>query len=153
MMDKAATGASGQGLVLSVVVPIYNEADNIGPFLQRLERALDGLDGGYEVVCVDDGSSDASAERWLEERQRNPAIKLVRLSRNFGKELALTAGLDHAMGAAVVVIDADQQDPPELIPELLAKGREGFDVVHARRASRQGDGPARKPGCSSRFED
>ena len=124
MMDKAATGASGQDLVLSVVVPIYNEADNIGPFLQRLERALDGLDGGYEVVCVDDGSTDGSAERLIEERRRNPAIKLVRLSRNFGKELALTAGLDHAGGAAVVVIDADQQDPPELIPELLAKWRE-----------------------------
>ena len=103
--------------------------------------------------CVDDGSSDASAKRLLEERLRNPAIELVCLSRNFGRELALTAGLDHAMGAAVVVIDPDQQDPPELIPELLAKSREGIDVVHARRASRQGDGAARKPGCSSRFED
>ncbi len=151
MLYMAAAGASGQDLMLSVVVPMSNEADNNGPFFERLERVLSGLDEGYEVVCVDDGSSDASAERWLEERQRNAAIKLVRLSRNFGKELALTAGLDHAMGAAVVVIDADQQDPPELIPELLAKGREGFDVVHARRASRQGDGPARTPGCCSRF--
>ena len=144
MMDKAATGASGQDLVLSVVVPIYNEADNIGPFLQRLERALDGLDGGYEVVCVDDGSTDGSAERLIEERRRNPAIKLVRLSRNFGKELALTAGLDHAGGAAVVVIDADQQDPPELIPELLAKWREGFD---------RGPRPARQPRQRQRRQE
>ena len=148
MMDKAATGASGPDLVLSVVVPIYNEADNIGPFLQRLERALDGLDGSYEVVCVDDGSTDGSAERLIEERHRNPAIKLVRLSRNFGKELALTAGLDHAGGAAVVVIDADQQDPPELIPALLAKWREGFDVVHARRASRASDSAAKRVTAS-----
>ncbi len=76
MMDKAATGASGQDLMLSVVVPIYNEADNIDPSLQRLERALDGLDGSYEVVCVDDGSTDGSARRLIEERHRNPATAL-----------------------------------------------------------------------------
>jgi glycosyltransferase involved in cell wall biosynthesis len=82
------------------------------------------------------------------ERSRNPAVKIVRLSRNFGKELALTAGLDHAGGAAVVVIDADQQDPPELIPELLAKWREGYDVVYARRTSRAGDNLAKRATAS-----
>ncbi len=124
MADKAAAGASGHGVEISVVVPMYDEADNIDSFFERLEKVLDGLDESYEVVCVDDGSTDDSGELLIAHRRRNAAIKIVRLSRNFGKELALTAGLDHASGAAVVVIDADQQDPPELIPEMLAKWRE-----------------------------
>ncbi len=133
---------------ISIVTPIYNEVDNIDPFFERLEKVLNDLGETYEIVCVDDGSSDASAERLIDHRRRNPAIKIVRLSRNFGKELALTAGLDHAGGAAVVVIDADQQDPPELIPELLAKWREGYDVVYARRASRAGDNLAKRATAS-----
>ncbi len=134
MIDKTALDRAGPDVLLSTVVPIYNEADNISPFFDRLNKILDALGETCEIICVDDGSTDESVALLVAERSRNPAIKIVRLSRNFGKELALTAGLDHAGGAAVVVIDADLQDPPELIPELLAKWREGYDVVYARRA-------------------
>lgn len=84
----------GQDLALSIVVPIYNEADNIGPFFERLQKTLVDLGEAYEIVCVDDGSTDASAEQLIAQRNQNQAVKIVRLSRNFGKELALTAGLD-----------------------------------------------------------
>ncbi len=147
-MDKAATRLPAQDVVISVVVPMYNEADSIDAFFERLEQTLSGLGEAYEIVCVDDGSTDASAERVLARRHRNPAIKIVQLSRNFGKELALTAGLDHASGAAVAVIDADQQDPPEILPGLLAKWRDGFDVVYARRVSRDSDTAAKRVTAS-----
>lgn len=146
--DKDASGHPGRDVVLSVVVPIYNETDNISSFFERLEKVLDALSQSYEIICVDDGSTDTSAERLIAERGRNAAIKIVQLSRNFGKELALTAGLDHAQGAAVVVIDADQQDPPELIPELLAKWHEGYEVVCARRSSRDSDSVVKRVSAS-----
>ena len=148
MTDKAAFDRAGPDVFLSTVVPIYNEADNIRPFFDRLNKILDALGETYEIICVDDGSTDESVDLLIAERSRNPAVKIVRLSRNFGKELALTAGLDHAGGAAVVVIDADQQDPPELIPALLAKWREGYDVVYARRVSRAGDNLAKRATAS-----
>lgn len=148
MIDKTALDRAGPDVLLSTVVPIYNEADNISPFFDRLNEILDALGETYEIICVDDGSTDESADLLVAERSRNPAVKIVRLSRNFGKELALTAGLDHAGGAAVVVIDADLQDPPELIPELLAKWREGYDVVYARRTSRAGDNLAKRATAS-----
>ncbi len=143
----AKTGIRGQsrgGVLLSLVVPMFNEADGIAPFLERvepvLEELVEPLAGGYEIICVDDGSTDATLERLVAQRERNPVIKIVGLSRNFGKDIALSAGLDHATGAAVVPIDADLQDPPEVIPELFAKWLEGYDVVYATRASRAGDG-------------
>ncbi len=148
MTDKAAFDSTGPDVFLSTVVPIYNEADNISPFFDRLNTILDALGETYEIICVDDGSTDESVDLLIAERSRNPAVKIVRLSRNFGKELALTAGLDHAVGAAVVVIDADLQDPPELIPALLAKWREGYDVVYARRVSRAGDNLAKRATAS-----
>ncbi len=148
MTDNAAFDRAGPDMLLSTIVPIYNEAGNISPFFDRLTKILDALGEPYEIICVDDGSSDESVALLVAERSRNPAIKIVRLSRNFGKELALTAGLDHAGGAAVVVIDADLQDPPELIPTLLAKWREGYDVVYARRTSRAGDNVAKRATAS-----
>jgi polyisoprenyl-phosphate glycosyltransferase len=126
-------------VVISVVVPLYCEASNLEPLFTRLEAVLNRLDCGYEIVCVDDGSSDDTVSGLKLHRQRNPNIKIVALSRNFGKELALTAGIDYACGAAVVPIDADLQDPPELIEALVAKWREGYDVVYARRRSRLGE--------------
>jgi len=126
--------------VLSVVVPCYNEADGLDRLFERLERVLDGLGLPYEIVCVDDGSRDDTLARLAAHHARNPAIKVVGLSRNFGKEIALTAGIDVAAGDAVVPIDADLQDPPELIAELVARWREGYDVVYATRRSRQGEG-------------
>ena len=124
---------------ISVVVPLYCEESNVDYLFQRLEAVLDQLGRSYEIVCVDDGSYDGTLRALQTHHQRNPDIKVVALSRNFGKEVALTAGIDYATGAAVVPIDADLQDPPELIAELVAKWREGYDVVYAKRRSRQGE--------------
>ncbi len=130
----------GQGdILLSVVVPLYCEASNLEHLFTRLEGVLNRLGHSYEIVCVDDGSSDRTVLGLKLHRRRNPNIKIVALSRNFGKELALTAGIDYACGSAVVPIDADLQDPPELIEVLVAKWREGYDVVYARRRSRSGE--------------
>ncbi|HLX63268.1 MAG TPA: glycosyltransferase family 2 protein [Planctomycetota bacterium] len=125
---------------LSVVAPMFNEAENLSQFFERVEKALSPLNMSYEIVCINDGSRDNTLEKLREQRTRNPAIKIVNLSRNFGKDIALSAGIDHARGDAVVPIDSDLQDPPELIPEFVAKWREGFDVVYATRRSRQGEG-------------
>lgn len=124
---------------LSIVVPMYNEELNVDHLIKRLISALDRLKLEYEIVCVNDGSKDNTLKCLIEHHRRNPAIKVVSLSRNFGKEIALTAGIDYTRGAAVVPIDADLQDPPELIEELIAKWREGYDVVYATRLSRQGE--------------
>lgn len=124
---------------LSIVIPIYNEQDNLNMLFQRLEMALKPLSLTYELVCVNDGSQDQSFAGLVAHHQRNPAIKVVNLSRNFGKEIALSAGIDYATGAAVIPIDADLQDPPELIGMLVEKWREGYDVVYATRRSRQGE--------------
>jgi len=124
---------------LSVVVPVYNEAENLESLFARLEAVLQELNTSYEIVCVNDGSRDETLPGLIAHHQRNPAIKIVNFSRNFGKEIALTAGLDYASGLAVIPIDADLQDPPELIGELVAKWREGYDIVYATRRSRQGE--------------
>ncbi len=124
---------------LSIVVPLYNEEPNIDYLFERVESVLKRLNTSYEIVCVNDGSRDNTLKCLIEHHHRNPAIKVVNFSRNFGKEIALTAGIDYATGAAVIPIDADLQDPPELIEELVAKWREGYDVVNATRRSRAGE--------------
>jgi len=124
---------------LSVVVPVHNEAAVLEAFFSRLLAVLDPLRMSFEVICVNDGSTDASLAAILKARESRPEIKVLDLSRNFGKDIALSAGLDHARGAAVIPIDADLQDPPELIPTLIARWREGFEVVNARRQDRQGE--------------
>lgn len=131
--------ASENRVELSVVIPLYNEEVNIDYLFERLDSVLNRLDITYEIVCVNDGSKDNTLGRLMDLHRRNPAIKVVGLSRNFGKEIALTAGIDYSIGRAVVPIDADLQDPPELIEDLLAKWREGYDVVCATRISRQGE--------------
>ncbi|MEE2981247.1 MAG: glycosyltransferase family 2 protein [Pseudomonadota bacterium] len=133
---------------ITVVVPLYNEADCVDRFFERIEPVLDGLGGGYDIVCVDDGSSDDTLARLVAHRTRNPAIKVLGLSRNFGKDIALSAGLDHAHGDAVVIIDADMQDPPELIPEFYAKWREGYEVAYGTRTSRTSDTLAKRTSAS-----
>ena len=125
---------------LSIIVPLYNEEPNIDYLFERILAVLAGMPITYEIVCVNDGSKDNTLNCLIEHHYRNPAIKVVNLSRNFGKEVALTAGIDHTIGAAVVPIDADLQDPPELIAELVAKWREGYDVVYATRKSRGEEG-------------
>lgn len=124
---------------LSLVVPAYNEQEVLPEFHRRATAALDGLGMSYEVVYVNDGSGDRTLEVLRGIRQRDPRTVVVSLSRNFGKEIALTAGLDHTRGDAVVVIDADLQDPPELIGQLVERWRQGHDVVYARRIRRDGE--------------
>lgn len=131
--------AIGTGIELTVVVPMYNEAANVDPLFARLMPVLRSLELAYEVICVDDGSSDETRARVLAHRSHDRAIKLLSLSRNFGKDIALSAGIDHSSGAAVVPLDADLQDPPELIAAMVAKWRESYDVVYGRRASRSGE--------------
>lgn len=143
-MEHVPSDSVGGQPTLSLVVPVYNEAGSIDSFLARAKPVLEALGEAYEIVFVDDGSSDATWQRLVAARERDPAVKVVGLSRNFGKDIALTAGLDHAGGAAVVAIDVDLQDPPEVIPDLVAKWREGHDVVYARRLSRAGDSAAKR---------
>jgi len=121
---------------ISVVVPVYNEEAVLAEFHQRLGAALDGAAERAEIVYVNDGSRDGSMARLVELHAADPRVAVVDLSRNFGKEIAMSAGLDHASGDAVIVIDADLQDPPELIPEMIRAWREGYDIVLMRRRSR-----------------
>lgn len=133
--------------MLSVVAPLFNEQDTIVELHRRLTAVLSSL-GEYEIVFVDDGSTD---QTWLLARglaADDLHLRLVRLSRNFGHQAALSAGLDVAEGDAVVLIDADLQDPPELIPELVARWRDGYDVVYAVRSSRAGEARLRLAAIS-----
>lgn len=132
------------GPVLSVIVPVKDEQEAIGPFIERVAPILDGLftDSGsaaWEILFVDDGSEDGTLAAILQANQRDPHIRALSLSRNFGKEAALTAGLDHADGQAVIPIDVDLQDPPEVIGAMLAKWRDGYEVVYGVRTNRQSD--------------
>ncbi len=130
---------------ITVVVPCFNEAEGLPAFHDRLCRAMDGIGLQHhptltwDVIYVDDGSRDATRAVLLAIREQDGRAAVLALSRNFGKEAALTAGLDHAGGDAVVVIDTDLQDPPEVIPELVAVWQEGVDVVFARRRERAGE--------------
>jgi polyisoprenyl-phosphate glycosyltransferase len=123
--------------LLSVVAPMYEEEEIVARFAERVAAALDGVD--YELILVDDGSRDRTAEAMAAVAATDPRVKVVALSRNFGHQPALTAGLDHARGDAVVMIDGDLQDPPELIPEMLDRWRQGIDVVYAVRQQRLGE--------------
>ncbi len=124
---------------ISIVVPCYNEELNLDYLFKEIESVLSTLKMTYEIICINDGSTDHTLNCLIEHHHRNPRIKIVNLSRNFGKEIALSAGIDYTTGAAVIPIDADLQDPPELIHQLVAKWREGYDVVNATRRSRQGE--------------
>ena len=123
--------------LLSVVAPMYEEEEIVARFAERVAAALDGVD--YELVLVDDGSRDATAARMADVAAENPRVKVIALSRNFGHQPALTAGLDHARGDAVVMLDGDLQDPPEVIPQMLDRWRQGIDVVYAVRQQRLGE--------------
>ncbi|MGF1575692.1 MAG: glycosyltransferase family 2 protein [Cyanophyceae cyanobacterium] len=124
---------------LSVVLPCYNEEKNLDYLFERLGSVLARVGLPYELICINDGSRDLTLQGLLAHQQRDPAIKVLDLSRNFGKEIALTAGIDASRGLAVIPIDADLQDPPELIPEMVARWQEGYDVVYAVRRTRQGE--------------
>ncbi len=124
---------------LSVIVPFLNEEENLPLLYERLVKTMEGQPESLEMVFIDDGSSDSSP-KWVAAKAREDGrVKLLRLSRNFGHQIAITAGMDFANGDAVVIIDADLQDPPETILDLLVKWREGNDVVYAVRESREGE--------------
>ena len=126
--------------IISVVVPAYNEEAVLGEFYKRIIGVFDTLAAfEWQLIFVNDGSKDATRQIVEELNASDARVGLVDLSRNFGKEIAMTAGLDHAKGDAVVVIDADLQDPPELIAEFIAQWQAGFDVVYARRTHRDGE--------------
>lgn len=131
---------NSQNPEVSIVVPMYNELDCLAVFFDTLLPILKQSTKSYEVVCINDGSTDDTLEYLLAKHTENPKIKILDLSRNFGKEQALTAGLDLCSGDAVIPMDADLQHPPELIPKLLEKWKEGFDVILAERDNRSTDG-------------
>jgi polyisoprenyl-phosphate glycosyltransferase len=131
-------------VLLSIIVPAYNEEEVLPEFHTRLSAVLNKIGCESEVVYVNDGSTDRTLNIIDGLRQGDARVAVIDLSRNFGKEIAMTAGFDHAVGDAVVVIDADLQDPPELIPELYRYYQEGYDVVYAQRVSRVGEGPLKK---------
>ena len=132
---------SAAPVTLSVVVPLYNEEGNVEPLVERVVSILEGLPDrpSYEVILVNDGSADETAARIREELRRRAHLVFVDLSRNFGHQLAATAGLDVSRGEAVVLMDGDLQDPPELLPEFIDRWRAGFDVVYAVRRTRKGE--------------
>jgi dolichol-phosphate mannosyltransferase len=121
---------------VSVVVPVFNEEELLPELQRRIDAALIPLDGGYEIIYVDDGSTDGSAALVEQVARERAHVVLVRLSRNFGMEIAMSAGMDYTRGAYVALLHADLQDPPELILEMVARADEGADVVYARRVGR-----------------
>jgi len=124
---------------ISIVAPFHNEEENVDEFFNLVLPIIRAESDSIEVVCVNDGSSDTTLAQLRRWREKEPVIRVVNLSRNFGKENALTAGLDHATGDVIIPMDSDLQDPPELIPQMIEKWREGYDVVYARRTVRNTD--------------
>ena len=129
---------------ISIIAPCYNEEETIEPFLRRIEEILTQINEPYEIVFIKDGSKDNTLNVLLNAKQNFKNIRIINFSRNFGKEAALTAGLDKARGEAAIPIDVDLQDPPELIKDLVARWREGYDVVLAKRADRTSDSFAKR---------
>lgn len=125
--------------LISIVAPVYNEEAVLAMLYERVRTVLDDAGERWELILVNDGSRDRSAEVIADLHARDPRVKGISFSRNFGFQIAATAGLDHAGGDAVILTDADLQDPPEVYPAMLAKWREGYDVVYGVRASRQGE--------------
>ncbi len=124
---------------ISIIAPIYNEIGNLDALYERVCQTMDASGESWELILVDDGSRDGSTEKIREFAQKDARIRPVIFARNFGHQIAVTAGLDYSRGQAVVIIDADLQDPPEVINDLIAKWREGYEVVYAVRAEREGE--------------
>ena len=126
-------------ITYSIIAPIYNEYDNLPELYRRVKEVMDSTGETWELILVDDGSSDHSTSRIRELAAQDPTVRPIIFARNFGHQIAVTAGLDYSLGQAVVIIDADLQDPPEVILELAKKWKEGYEVVYAVRAERQGE--------------
>ena len=131
--------STDNGIRYSIVVPIFNEEAVLPVLLRRLDLLMSALDGPAETIFVDDGSSDCSSIVLEAKAKDDSRYRYIGLSRNFGHQIAITAGMDAAAGDAVIVMDADLQDPPEVVHEMIARWREGFDIVHAKRREREGE--------------
>src|SRR5262249_32645467 len=127
-------------MLVSIIIPVFNEAETLGALMRRLCPVVERLDADSEVIFVDDGSTDETSAMLFEMSGGDPHFKVLSFSRNFGHQAAITAGLDFANGDSAVVMDADLQDPPELLPDMLALMRQGYEVVSAQRQSRPGYG-------------
>ena len=148
-MNQHANLGSGdyiakQDPVISIVIPIYNEEKNLFNIVRKLTAILNPIEANHEIIMIDDGSTDESANEALKCIEEFPRAKFLRLSRNFGKEAALNAGISHAKGEAVIQIDADFQHPPEVIVEFIKHWQEGLDIVYGERISREKEKPARR---------
>ncbi len=138
--SQVDNGAAGEtNMMISLVIPVYNEMDVLPLLFERVRKVMQEINLDYEMVMIDDGSKDASARYLRQQAQADACVKAVILSRNFGKEAALSAGLKQARGDAIIVLDADLQNPPELIPEMLEKWRAGADIVAMKRRDREGE--------------
>lgn len=135
---------NAQPPIFSFVLPVHNEAENLGELQRRLGAVIDKISQPCEAILVDDGSVDESLQIMRAIRSRDQRFKLVALSRNFGHQAAITAGLDLARGEAVVVMDSDLQHPPEVVPKMISRWREGFEVVNAARVDRSGESPFKR---------
>jgi polyisoprenyl-phosphate glycosyltransferase len=124
---------------ISIVAPIYNEEVTLPEFYRRIHEAMQSLGDSWELILVDDGSRDSSSEKIRELAQQDAHVRPVIFARNFGHQIAVTAGLDYSRGQAVIIMDSDLQDPPETIPDLVEKWREGYEVVYAVREQREGE--------------
>jgi len=127
------------GILISVVVPIFNEEMNVRKLYNRIVDTMVSIGKSYEIVFVNDGSRDASMPIIISMAEENSSVKYIDLSRNFGHQIAITAGIENAVGEYIVIMDGDGQDPPELIPSLFSKAFEGYEVVYAKRKTRQGE--------------
>ena len=125
--------------MISVVIPLYNEEEVLRETYARLSAVMTSLQDAYELIFVNDGSRDKTAEIACALCEKDPRVRLISMSRNFGHQIAITAGMDYAQGDAVILIDADLQDPPELIPEMVKKWKEGYEVVYGKRVKRNGE--------------
>lgn len=138
----AFSNQPADGSLVSLVVPVFNEAEVLGTFYQRATGALSALDGmTYEILFVDDGSRDDSYQQLAQFAAEDPHIRVLKLSRNFGHQIAISAGIDYAKGDCVVIMDADLQDPPEVVATMIEQWRQGFDVVYGVRSDRAGETP------------
>jgi polyisoprenyl-phosphate glycosyltransferase len=136
------------GICFSIVVPVFNEEAVLPILLRRLDMLMDGLDGPAETIFVDDASTDCSSIILREKAKRDPRYRYIGLSRNFGHQVAITAGMDAAAGQAVIVMDADLQDPPEVVGDMIARWRDGYEIVHGKRLSRDGESKFKRSTAS-----
>lgn len=129
---------------ISIIVPVFNEHEVLPAFFEELSRVMNNLNSPYEILFVDDGSRDGTFDELLELQKRHQTIKVIRFSRNFGHQSAMTAGLHRAQGRACIIMDGDLQDPPSLIPDMIEYWKQGYDVVYAKRRLREGEGVFKK---------